>query len=86
MVRARALSLSLVLSLSLSPPLLALPLRAWKLTRDENLQAVLPTVDLSGNGGAGDFGKWVAASPRSNLVFEVFGKLRIASAGDYRLW
>lgn len=48
-------------------------------------EAVLPVVDLSGGGGAGDFKKWVAASPTSHLVYEVFGKLRIASAGDYYL-
>jgi hypothetical protein len=40
---------------------------------------------LSWGGGAGDFKKWVAASPNGHLVYEVFGKLRIASAGDYWL-
>lgn len=48
-------------------------------------EAVLPVVDLAGGGGAGDFAKWVAASPKSNLVYEVFGKVRIASRGDYHL-
>lgn len=55
---------------------------------------MLPVVDLSGSGGAGDFSKWVKASPTSNLVYEAFGKMRIArfasgclnSAGGIRVW
>jgi len=48
-------------------------------------EAVLPVIDLAGGGGAGDFAKWVRASPESNLVYEAFGKLRIASRGQYHL-
>ena len=48
-------------------------------------EAVLPVVDLAGGGGAGDFRKWVPATPLSNFVYEVFGKLQIASRGEYRL-
>jgi hypothetical protein len=36
-------------------------------------------------GGAGDFANWVRASPTSNLVYEAFGKLLIASRGQYHL-
>ena len=48
-------------------------------------EAVLPVIDLLGGGGAGDFAKWVKASPRSDLVYEIFGKLNIASQGEYHL-
>ena len=44
-------------------------------------EAVLPVIDLSGGGGAGDFSNWVKASPSSNLVYEAFGKMRIARCG-----
>ena len=67
--------LTLSLSLSLAR---YLSLRASLTVAHVAGEAVLPVIDLSGGGGAGDFSNWVKASPSSNLVYEAFGKMRIA--------